>query len=465
MNPIPFVGPAYQARSANYSSQVCINWMLEKSPVEGRGKAPAQLIGTPGLTAPWLTLTGGGVRGAYGVDDETSVWVCGGNVYKVTDAAATTVIGTVPDDARPVSISGNGEDVLVASAGNLYSLTLSGTTSTLLLSGIGAVDFLDDHFVATENDSNFFVWSDAVTTTFDPLNIQADNSANDVFMGVRVARRTMYLLGRKVVRAWYSSAGADIPFSRIDGASFEVGCIAKDSIAEMDSVFWLGGDSNGAGRVWTLEGGAPRPISTPAVEYAISQWPDMSDAEAFTYAQEGHAFYVISSNSGNETWVYDISQGEWHRRAWLHPSGELHRIRPRCHLYFAGKNLVGDWESGNVYEYDLDTFSDNGNPLPAIRACEILQNGMEVIKTMKFQLDMDCGVGLTTGQGEDPQAMLRWSKDGGKTWSSSLWRSFGRIGEYSRRALWNRVGGGRRVVYEVTISDPVRRNITGAFVG
>jgi hypothetical protein len=461
MTPFPFIGPAYQGRSDNYSAQRCVNWMLEP----GKGKQPALLVGTPGLSAPWATLSGGGMRGTYGVDDNTSIWVCGGNVYKLTAAGAPTIIGTVPDDARPVQIVGSGSDILITSSGSLYSLTLTGTSSALIQSNIGMVDFLDDHFVANENDSNRFIWSDAVSITFDPLNIQADNSAPDILVGLKVARRTMYLLGRKSIRSWYDSGGADNPFSRIDGSSFEVGCLAKDSIAEIDSVIWLGGDSNGAGRVWMVESGAPRPISTPAIEYAISQWPDMTDAEAFTYSQEGHAFYVLSSVSGNETWVYDISTGEWHQRAYLHASGALHRIRPRCHLYFAGMNLVGDYENGNIYEYDLGAYSDNGNPLPAIRSCSTLQQGLEVQKTVSFQLDMDTGVGLTTGQGSDPQAMLRWSKDGGKTWSNSLWRSFGAIGEYSKRAVWRRVGGGRRMVFEVTITDPVRRNVTGAYLG
>jgi hypothetical protein len=174
---------------------------------------------------------------------------------------------------------------------------------------------------------------------------------------------------------------------------------------------------------------------------------------------------MLSSVSGNETWSYDISTNEWHQRAWLHSSGDLHRIRPRCHLYFAGKHLVGDWENGNVYEYSLDAYSDNGNPLPAIRACNTLQQGLEMMKTMPLQLDMDTGVGSTTGQGSDPVAMLRWSKDGGKTWSSSLWAKFGAIGEYTKRCRWNRVGGGRRLVFEVTITDPVKRNITGAYLG
>jgi hypothetical protein len=466
MNPIPFIGSAYQGRSDNYSTQRCVNWYLEP----GKGKTPAQLIGCPGLTAPWITLTGAGMRGMYGVDDTNAVMVCGGNVYKVTSGATNTLIGTVPDDNRPVQIAGNGTEFAIASGGNLYSVTLTSTVSTLLETGVSGVDFSNYYFLATQTGTNNFLISN-LTGVIDPItytggNVGVTGGAPDTIVGVRTARNTVYFFGTKSLESWYFSAQSiDQPFTSIDGGLFEIGCIAKDSIAELDAVFWLGGDDHGAGSVWTVEGGGPKRISTPAIEFAISKWPDMTDAEAFTYSHEGHAFYVLSSVSGNETWAYDIATGEWHQRAWLHPSGALHRHRARCHLYFAGKHLVGDWQNGNVYELDLNTYSDNGNALPAIRSTVALQQNLLNLRNASFRLDMDTGVGLTTGQGSDPQAMLRCSKDGGKTWTSSLWRTFGKIGEYSRRCWWHRVGGGERMVFEVTITDPVRRNITGAFYG
>lgn len=460
MRPIPFIGPAYQSRSDNYSSQRCVNWMLEP----GVGKTPAFLAGTPGLTAPWITLTGGGIRGMFDINGSTAIMVSAGNVYSVTTAGVSTLIGVVTDDSRPVQITSNGTDIIICSAGNLFSVTVGGSSATFIQSGIGMVDLIDDFFVATLDGTNNYIWSNAVSTVFDPLNIQSTNGAPDILKGVRVARRTIYFFGTKSIEQWYDAGGVDIPFSRIDGGFFEIGCLAKDSIAELDGIFWLGGDENGAGSVWTVTGGAPRRISTPAIEFAISQWSDPTDAEGFCYTQEGHSFYVLSSISGNETWVYDITTQQWHQRAWLHPSGELYRVRPRCHLYFGGRHLVGDYENGNIYEYDLDTYSDNGNPLPAIRACSTLQSGLEFQRNTSFRLDMDTGVGLTTGQGSDPQAMLRWSKDGGKTWSSSIWRTFGAIGDYTKRCIWHRVGGGERTVFEVTITDPVKRNIVGAMV-
>jgi uncharacterized membrane protein YgdD (TMEM256/DUF423 family) len=290
----------------------------------GKGKSPAMLVGTPGLTAPVATLAGsGGIRGAFKIDDATSIWVQGPTVYKVTSAYVSTSLGTIADDSRPVQIAWNGNNLLITSAGSLYSLTLSGSSATSLATGIGMVDSIGDFFVATRTGTNFFIWSDAQpepTTdplVFNPLNFKSTNFAADTMVGCKVSRSSVYFFGTKSVEPWYISGGADIPFSRIDGGAFKIGCIAKDSISELDGVFWLGGDEKGAGEVWSISGGQPEKISTPAVDFMIAQWPDKTDAEAFTYKAEGHAFYVLSSTSGNETWVYDITTKEWHQRASL----------------------------------------------------------------------------------------------------------------------------------------------------
>jgi len=75
------------------------------------------------------------------------------------------------------------------------------------------------------------------------------------------------------------------------------------------------------------------------------------------------------------------------------------------------------------------------------------------------QVDLECGRALATGQGRDPQIMLRWSDDGGHTWSNEHWRSAGRMGQYAHRALWQRGGRSRDRIFEVVVSDPVPWNL------
>ena len=291
----------------------------------GKGKAPAMLVGTPGLTTPVITLPGsGGVRGAFKIDDATAIFVQGDTVYKVTSAYVASSLGTVSNNSRPVQIAWNGYDLLITSAGNLYQLTLAGTSSTLIRSGVGMVDSIEDYFVATVDGSNNFIWADAIVfpgtdpVNFDASNFKATNFSADTLVGVKVSRSAIYFFGTKSIEPWYfSGASAALPFAKIDGGAYKVGCLAKDSIAEMDGIFWLAGDEKGAGEVWSVAGGQPEKVSTPAIDHMISLWPDKTDAEAFTYKSEGHAFYVISSISGNETWVYDITTKEWHQRASL----------------------------------------------------------------------------------------------------------------------------------------------------
>jgi hypothetical protein len=68
-------------------------------------------------------------------------------------------------------------------------------------------------------------------------------------------------------------------------------------------------------------------------------------------------------------------------------------------------------------------------------------------------------------QGSDPQAMLRWSDDGGHTWSNEHWKPMGMIGQFGYRTIWRRLGATMKIrdrVYEISGTDPVRVYIMGA---
>jgi hypothetical protein len=61
--------------------------------------------------------------------------------------------------------------------------------------------------------------------------------------------------------------------------------------------------------------------------------------------------------------------------------------------------------------------------------------------------------------------MLRFSDDGGHTWSNEHLSKMGKIGEYYRRVFWRRLGMTLKLrdrVYEVSMTDPVKTAIMGA---
>jgi hypothetical protein len=66
--------------------------------------------------------------------------------------------------------------------------------------------------------------------------------------------------------------------------------------------------------------------------------------------------------------------------------------------------------------------------------------------------------------GRGPQVMLRWSDDGGHTWSNSYARDCGQAGAYNTRVKWDRLGQSRDRVYEISMSDPIPWRIVDAYL-
>jgi hypothetical protein len=465
-NSFPFVGGSYTARSRTFDAQRTLNLYPEVSG-SGTSRSVSALYGTPGL-ALWASLVGGPVRGLLRFTQAQAVAVVGSTIYTLTTAGVGVAIGSISAGTAPVSMASNGGVVMLAAGAAGYFIDPAAGTVTQITDpdfvGAGRVDYIDGYFVWTTPGTGRFQISQLLGTGIDGLDFATAEGAPDNLLSLVVDHRELWLFGETSTEVWFNSGNIDFPFERIQGAFMEIGCAAATSVAKLDNtVFWLGADDRGQGMVMRAQGYQPQRVSTHAVEYAIGQMSVISDAVAYTYQQEGHSFYVLNFPTAGQTWVYDASTDQWHERAWRDPLlGTLGRHRAQVHMAFAGENIVGDWETGNLYRLDLDTYSDNGAPIVRTRRCAHIASGGGWQFFSSLQLIMETGVGLASGQGSDPQAMLRWSDDGGLTWSSEAWVSMGRMGEYKRRALWRRLGKGRDRVFEVTITDPVKAVIVDA---
>lgn len=125
-----------------------------------------------------------------------------------------------------------------------------------------------------------------------------------------------------------------------------------------------------------------------------------------------------------------------------------------AYVYADDKHYIGDAESGKVGVLSNRIYTQFDDELKCSATSPPIHSEGKELFFGRLHIDFEMGQGATTGQGADPQAMLQWSDDGGKTWSSEYWRSMGRIGEYSRRAVWNRLGSSRNRVFRLTFSDP-----------
>ncbi len=465
----PILGQSYVARSVNAADARLINLFPEIVP--GDGQTAAFLQRAPGLRL--LTTVGTGpIRGLWQYAGDSYV-VSGIELYRVTSDWTSYLIGNVSGNG-PVGMADNGTQLFIAC--NPNGFIYNRVTNVLVpitdpdFQGAVLVGYLDGYFVYNQPNSQTF-WVTALLdgTSVDPLDFASAEGSPDGLVSLIVDHREVWLFGTNSTEVWYNSADVDFPLQRIQGAYNEVGCDAAYSVAKLDnSIMWLGGDSRGRGIVYKANGYTAQRVSTHAIEWQIQQYGNLSNAFAYTYQQDGHAFYVLVFPDNDTTWVYDAASGAWHERAGF-VDGEFTRHRGNCQMAFNNQIVIGDYENGNLYAYDLTKYTDNGLPNKWLRSWRALAQGQNDLKrTAQHSLQLNCemGVGLDgIAQGTDPKVMLRWSDDGGHSWSNEHWTTMGKIGQYGIRAMWRRLGMTQKLrdrVYEVSGTDPVKIAIMGA---
>lgn len=467
----PILGSTYVARSVNAADARMVNLYPEIVP-EG-GKEPAYLQRCPGLQ--FLASVGNGpIRGVWAFSNNVSdaFVVSGNSLYKINTSYSATLIGTIVGTG-PVSMADNGTQLFIAANGPSYIYNNATNVFSQITDpdfpGAVSVGFLDGYFVFNEpNSQKIWITSLLDGLSVDPLDFASAEGSPDGVVGIIVDHREVWVYGTNSVEVWYDAGTQDFPLQRIQGAFNEIGCAAAYSIAKMDNgLFWLGADARGRGIVYRANGYTGQRISTHAVEWHIQQYGNLSDAIGYTYQQDGHSFYVLIFPSANTTWVYDVATGAWHERAgWS--NGSFTRHRSNCQMSFNNEIIVGDYENGNLYAFDMETYADNGQIQKWLRSWRALPTGQNNLRRTthhSLQIDLETGVGLNLGQGSDPEVMLRWSDDGGHTWSNYHTSPVGKIGQYYHRTFFRRLGMTLKLrdrVYELSMTDPVKTAIMGA---
>ena len=531
----PILGSAYVARSVNAADNRMVNLFPEIVP-EG-GKEPAFLQRAPGLTT-LATVGAGPIRGLWTYGSYGYV-VSGDTLYRLDSSWNAVAKGTV-GGSGPVSMADNGTQLFIAANPQGYIYNASTDVFQQITDpdfpGAGTVGYIDGYFTFNEPDSQK-IWVTQLLdgTSVDPLEFASAEGNPDNVVAVFVDHREVWVFGTNSTEVWYDAGLLDFPLTRIQGAFNELGCAAPYSIAKMDNqVYWLGKDARGQGIVYKAAGYIGQRVSTHAIEWQMQEYADLTDAVGYTYQQDGHNFYVLNFPSANTTWVYDVATGAWHERASLN-NGEFNRHRANNQMFFNSTTVVGDYENGKIYEFDLNVYADDGAPQKWLRSWRALPTGANnLTRTIQHSMQLDCetGVGLnaypaydaedlatesgnilvaqfvqgflttqaadqlvteandnnnplvtqvqpaedyngyalatqayTAAPGYIPQVMLRWSDDGGHTFSNEHWKSMGRIGKFGHRTIWRRLGATMKIrdrVYEVSGTDPVRIYIMGA---
>lgn len=305
---------------------------------------------------------------------------------------------------------------------------------------------------------------------FDPLDIAAKVGRTDAISNIVVIQGYLWLIGRISSEVWYNSGAADFPFQRLPGVNIiEHGTVAPYSLGAQDLFpYFIANDKQGNRVIVKGENYQLKRISTHAIENTLSKYETVSDCVTYIYQQLGHTFIIFNFPSANASWGYDEATELWHKRCWTDNDGNLNRARPQVVANAYGKVIAGDWQNANLYELDVNAYTDNGQPISRIRSWPLLINSAKRISYNSFIADMDCGSDDGSIDNNDslnpPVVSLRWSDDRGKNWTNRVEQSIGARGEYDTCVQFQRTGYGRYRVWELSWSAPCFTALNEAFV-
>lgn len=443
MPALPYAIGAYRRDNAGLPEMRVVNQYIEAAPAAGG--APV-LLARPGQ----VLLRDEGATGQRGLFQAANV--LGGALVSVSDQVRVNglAVGAASGFDRARFAPGLSE-VLICMGGGLYRTDGAGLAPVAFPDDAPVADigYLRGRFVGVERASGRLFWSDLLDgTTWDALSFATAEKQADNLVACLAVGDFLWLFGETTTEVWAPTLDADLPFAPIDGRVYTHGCASRDTVVQIDNTaFWVSEEGI------ALRGGeVPLRISNSGIEERIAATP-AGDLSAWAFNWRGHLFYALATAQG--TFCFDVSTGEWSE--WK--SYGRTNWRAGVGVQVGSQVYAGDTESGRIWRLSDDAATDEGVEIERIfTALAPFPNG-----TMRCD---NLGLSVAVGRaplGGAPQIEMRFSRDGGFTWSVWSAVSLGGQGEYRTRVNWNRLGlidaPGR--VFEFRLTDEAPWRVSG----
>lgn len=386
--PINLIGGFYTDDSLSWSAQDTVNWLPLAAEVEGT-RTVTKLRSPPGLLL-FSDIGPNPIRETHNVEGRLFT-VSGPSLYEIAANGSETNRGAIPGVGR-VSMAHNqitfGNQLTVVNGDSGYVWNTVTNTLTKIsdpgFEGSIQVDFLNGFMIHLDPFGRFWFHSQpADALSFNTLDRYTSESSPDNMVGVKVFQSEVVVFNDSTIDFFGLTGSGEL------GGVFERknivinrGCASRDSIARVNNTLaWLGDD----GSIYVLNGYREQKISTIPIEQAIAglNW---EQAFAEVWEDQGHTIYYLTFPDGR-TWGYDFNSGLWTRRE----SYELNRWRMSSITFWQGKWIVGDFQSGKLYELKWNLFTENGRPLVSYRATGYSHSDQNRVLCPYLELMFDTG--------------------------------------------------------------------------
>lgn len=416
------------------------------------------VLGSPGSFSAF-TLADSPIRG-YHVASTSLYVVTGTSLYEISIGGVVSLRGNLPTVSRIVSIADNGVDMTIVDGVTGYVMNL--TTKALVTItdvnfpfGCTTISYINERYIAETPNSRIFTCSAQLDgKTWTPYLFATKEDYSDSIQAINVFNGLIILWGETLSMEFWQDAGLfPLPYQKVVGVTQTWGLAAKFSRTVLgNTLTFLGKNPDGGVQVLRLNGVTPVRISTDDVENEIRKFAVYSDAISLTYTVNGHTFLQITFPSANRTFLYDSSTNIWSEaQTGLGVTG---RHYANLGVSFNGKNYFSDTTTGNIYQFDLDTYTDNGTQILREVCTRHVRNAGNELSLHDMYLDMEVGVGNVSAV--NPQVSVSVSKDGGKNFGTEKIRSLGAVGQYLKRIYFSRLGSSKDFVFRIRVTDPVK---------
>lgn len=415
------------------------------------------LMELPRLKA-WHVVGAGPIRMIVPRSANRAFVVSGDELYKVDAAGGATLVLTLPsaNDVVCQYASSTNETAFI-NDGKAYwikadeSVVGAGSGSPVE-TGVTSVAFLKRRWIYTKQDTTSFYYSELD----DPLDVPAVNIISaegdpDNLVSAFGSGSDAFMFGGNSLEIFRTTSDPNAPYQPV--AQTAQSCGSGSSVARVgQEILWL--DNEGV--ILRAEGYSGRAVSTPAIETEIAKAADKSLIRGDAMTWQGALFYVLTiPNVG--TYAYNLDTGLWTERA----SFERSTFRGRLIERSFGKMLVGDDETGQIWELSDDPASDADTYFERVFTLPEIHKGAEYFSLNELMIEGR--MGESPAEGELSRLYCAVSKNGGVTYGQPKLADLGRRGEYDSRARFLTFGQARSFLPKFRLTDPVNFTVTAAY--
>ena len=377
----------------------------------------------------------------------------------------TTSLGTIEGTGR-VSMATNGTQLFIMVPGGKGSIWVQNTTT--FTPDIDAIDpdftangnpqyvvFVDGYFLLTTDTRKFIISGLNDGLAYNALDFGTAEADPDDIVAPIVYKNQVFIMGTDGAEVFQNQpAGAGFPFQRIEGFILDKGLSSPFSLILGDNTFrYVGSGVNESPSIYELQGNKVVKISNTAIDSVLQDLTDTEISNIFAGHYGFNGQYFTHFTLPSEVFEYNSISQRWHQRR-SSIGGGLDAWRASSLVTAYGKLWIGDRIDGRIGELNEDTYTEYGETIyRQVDTMPFAANGNS-FRVSSLELTVESGVGDFT----TTNPLMRMSRSiDSKTITDELTKSMGKIGEYTKRQIWKRLGRVARFeMFRFVMTDPVK---------